>query len=332
MGCQVCIACETSNAIHGRDDRPLADGPELHRATSWAKFGADVEAIAEFTAAQGLTLVYHHHMGTIVESAARDRPLHGAHRPGDEAAARHRPRLFGGGDPAELARKLHAPRRPHPRQERAPARSRSEVEAEHLTFLEGVRRGVFTVPGDPEGGVDFPPVLQDRRRARLFRLAGHRGRAGPGGAQPAATTSRMGLKALKEMARAAGLDRAERDAHDPLLRKPDRRPAARCTTSPRTTAGWGYVGFGLYRLVPGETVAEPTGDTEVILVLVEGKARIGAGERDFGELGDAHGRLRGARRRTRLRAGRLRLVGDRHHRLHAGGLHRPGQGRAARRR
>jgi 5-deoxy-glucuronate isomerase len=52
------------------------------------------------------------------------------------------------------------------------------------------------------------------------------------------------------------------------------------------SAGWKYVGFGLYRLVAGETVAEPTGDTEVVLVLVEGRARIGAGERDFGELGE----------------------------------------------
>jgi 5-deoxy-glucuronate isomerase len=52
------------------------------------------------------------------------------------------------------------------------------------------------------------------------------------------------------------------------------------------SAGWSYVGFGLYRLMPGETAAEPTGDTEVILVLVEGKARIGGGGTDFGELGD----------------------------------------------
>ncbi|MFO1208850.1 MAG: 5-deoxy-glucuronate isomerase [Amaricoccus sp.] len=52
------------------------------------------------------------------------------------------------------------------------------------------------------------------------------------------------------------------------------------------SAGWGYVGFGLYRLAPGDTAAEPTGSTEVILVLVEGKARIAAGGTDFGELGD----------------------------------------------
>jgi 5-deoxy-glucuronate isomerase len=51
------------------------------------------------------------------------------------------------------------------------------------------------------------------------------------------------------------------------------------------SAGWGYVGFGLYRLRPGEAAGEPTGDTEVILVLVEGKARLRAGDDDFGELG-----------------------------------------------
>ena len=51
-------------------------------------------------------------------------------------------------------------------------------------------------------------------------------------------------------------------------------------------AGWGYVGFGLYRLRPGESAAEKTGETEVILVLVEGRADISGGGKAFGELGD----------------------------------------------
>lgn len=51
------------------------------------------------------------------------------------------------------------------------------------------------------------------------------------------------------------------------------------------TAGWGYVGFGLYKLKTGEKVWEDTGPREVILVLVEGKAKITAGEQNFGELG-----------------------------------------------
>ena len=52
------------------------------------------------------------------------------------------------------------------------------------------------------------------------------------------------------------------------------------------SAGWRYVGFGLYRLRAGETVAEPTGDREVILVMVEGKAALQAAGRDWGVLGE----------------------------------------------
>ena len=51
------------------------------------------------------------------------------------------------------------------------------------------------------------------------------------------------------------------------------------------TAGWGYVGFGLYRLRAGDKVAEPTDAREVILVLVEGKAELSAGGQEFGEMG-----------------------------------------------
>ncbi len=50
-------------------------------------------------------------------------------------------------------------------------------------------------------------------------------------------------------------------------------------------AGWKYVGFGLYQLEAGDNVAEATGDREIILVLVEGKAEISVDGQDFGELG-----------------------------------------------
>ena len=69
-----------------------------------------------------------------------------------------------------------------------------------------------------------------------------------------------------------------------LLRKPLAASGKVHDVTPQN-AGWSYVGFGLYRLTPGETVAEPTGDTEAILVLVEGKARISCEDVDFGELG-----------------------------------------------
>ena len=70
-----------------------------------------------------------------------------------------------------------------------------------------------------------------------------------------------------------------------LLRKPTGQMGKVHDITP-ATAGWGYVGFGLYRLKAGERAAEQTGETEVILVLVEGKAELSGGGKNFGELGD----------------------------------------------
>ena len=51
------------------------------------------------------------------------------------------------------------------------------------------------------------------------------------------------------------------------------------------SAGWRYVGFSLYHLRAGERAAELTGDREVILVMVEGKAQIWGAGQDWGVLG-----------------------------------------------
>ncbi len=52
------------------------------------------------------------------------------------------------------------------------------------------------------------------------------------------------------------------------------------------SAGWGYVGFELYRLAPGERVKARTESREVILVLVEGYAHVVAGGIDHRVMGD----------------------------------------------
>ena len=70
-----------------------------------------------------------------------------------------------------------------------------------------------------------------------------------------------------------------------LLRKPVGTTGKVHDITP-ASAGWGYVGFGLYHLASGEVATEVTGDREVILVLVEGKASIHAAGQDWGVMGD----------------------------------------------
>ncbi len=70
-----------------------------------------------------------------------------------------------------------------------------------------------------------------------------------------------------------------------LLRKPAGTNGKVHDITPEN-AGWDYVGFGLYHLNAGERASELTGDREIILVIVEGKASITGAGQDWGVLGD----------------------------------------------
>lgn len=206
MGCKVCIVCETSNAIHGNDNVALTDSPVLP-ADLWAKFGADVEAIAQYCADQGITLVYHHHMGTIVESADEIDALMAHTGPATHLLLDTGHALFGGANPEEVAHKYMG-RVGHIHCKNVRPVVRKQVESEKLSFLEGVRRGVFTVPGDAEGEVSFEPVL---------KIAAEHGYSGwlvieaeqdPAVRNPLEYQT-LGLKSLRAMAKATGLDKGD---------------------------------------------------------------------------------------------------------------------------
>jgi len=203
--CKVCIVCETSDAIHGDDAVPLVEKPVL-AADRWTGFCDGVETLAQFCAGQGLDLVYHHHMGTIVQTGEEiDRLMTGT-GPATKLLLDTGHAWFGGSDPVALAQK-YMPRVRHIHAKNVRPAIRREVEGQRLSFLEGVRRGVFTVPGDPEGGVDFLPVL------KIAAEHGYRGwlvieaEQDPAKRDPF-TYQSMGLKALRGFARGAGLDRS----------------------------------------------------------------------------------------------------------------------------
>lgn len=204
MGCKVCIACETSNAIHGADDTALSQSPVLEDA-KWAKFGADVEAIASYCADQGIALVYHHHMGTVVETEAEIDAFMAHTGPNARLLLDTGHAYFGGADPVKLAEK-YMDRVSHLHAKNVRPAIMKQVRDEGLSFLEGVRRGVFTVPGDDEGGVEFEPVLKVAVEHGYEGWLVIEAEQDPAVRNPFHYQS-MGLKALKEMARSAGLDK-----------------------------------------------------------------------------------------------------------------------------
>jgi inosose dehydratase len=205
MGSKVIIVCETSNAIHGNDGVAVNDRPRL-KDSAWKGFGAGIEALAQHAARQGITLVYHHHMGTIVEAEWEIDRLMAETGPATHLLLDTGHCYFGGGDPVRLA-KRHMARVRHIHAKNVRPAILREVREQGLSFLEGVRRGVFTVPGDAEGVVDFHGVLE------VAAMHGYQGwlvieaEQDPAVRDPVEYQS-MGLRALKAFARCAGLDRS----------------------------------------------------------------------------------------------------------------------------
>ena len=151
--CKVCIVAETSNAIHGAK-LPLSARPKLTSAETGA-FGAKLEAFAAYLGAQGVTLVYHHHIGAIVEPPEDIDALMAATGPATHLVFDAGHGAFGGGDPVTMLTR-HAARLRHSRARNIRPAIMVMVRADGSSFLQGVVAGAFSVPGDQEGGVVLP--------------------------------------------------------------------------------------------------------------------------------------------------------------------------------
>ena len=160
------VYAECSNTVQGERGTPLDARPKLSR-DELARYAAKLSELARWTTDQGLVLAYHHHMGSMVEDRDDiDRLMEGS---SDEVTLLfdtghlH----FGGADVmGTLERWGHRVRHVHFKDVReAVART---ARAERLSFLDSVVAGVFTVPGDPQGCIDFQAIT-DALRAIDYR-------------------------------------------------------------------------------------------------------------------------------------------------------------------
>jgi myo-inosose-2 dehydratase len=159
-GSTVLVFADVSGAIHGDLQRPLGERPRLS-AGDWGQLGRRITEVARSTAAEGVRLAYHHHMGTVVQSEADIDALMAATGPEvglllDTGHAR-----FAGADPVVLARR-HAARVVHVHAKDVRAAVAAQALRENWSFLRAVVAGVFTVPGD--GCVPFDRVFRELGR------------------------------------------------------------------------------------------------------------------------------------------------------------------------
>jgi len=155
LGSTVFIFAETSNAIHGDRARPLAATPRL-AAEDWTSFGARLTDVADYIQGRGLRFAYHHHLGTVVETAG-DLEAFMAHTGPSVGLTLDTGHAELGGIYPVAAIRSHPGRIAHVHCKDVRAAVFERVTSQASSFLDGVLAGMFTTPGD--GHIDYGQVM-----------------------------------------------------------------------------------------------------------------------------------------------------------------------------
>lgn len=158
LGAPVIIVAECTRCVHGQRDTALGfedhDRPHLTEA-EWPRLFEGLAKFAALCTAEGMKLVYHHHMGTVIQSEAElDRLLAGV--PAMHLLLDPGHLAFAGVDPLAVT-KRYAARIAHVHLKSVRREVVEQVRRERWSFYRAVRDGVFTIPGD--GSVDFPAIF-----------------------------------------------------------------------------------------------------------------------------------------------------------------------------
>lgn len=150
------VYAECSNTIQGAINTPVSQRPKLTRAEVMA-YAAKLSELAKWSEGQGVKLAYHHHMGAMVQDAEDIDWLMEGSDPALSLLFDTGHLHFAGADPmAVLEKWAHRVHHVHYKDVRQPVLD--VLHAKDGSFLDAVAGGAFTVPGDPEGCIDFDAV------------------------------------------------------------------------------------------------------------------------------------------------------------------------------
>ncbi|WP_298850389.1 myo-inosose-2 dehydratase [uncultured Ruegeria sp.] len=148
------VYAECSNTVQGQIGTPVNDRPKLSKDEVLTYAGKLTE-LAKWMADQGMSMAYHHHMGTIIESEDEVNWLMEGSGPELKLCFDTGHLLFGGGDVmATLNRWGDRVHHVHFKDIRPEVVQ--ETRENNRSFLDAVIAGGFTVPGD--GCIDFQAV------------------------------------------------------------------------------------------------------------------------------------------------------------------------------
>ena len=158
MGAKVIGAAEVGNSIQGTDD-PIFDAKPVYTEEQWEKVIRGFNKMADLADEKGMKLACHHHMGTGVQTMEEiDRFMESVQ---DNVwllyDSGHIYYSEGNFESTITLLEKYLDRTAHVHLKDVRPEVIEKVRQNKSSFLDGVRAGTFTVPGD--GAIDFEPIF-----------------------------------------------------------------------------------------------------------------------------------------------------------------------------
>ena len=157
MGAKIINVAEQGHSIQGKDE-PIFDNKPVFTDDEWKRLASGLEVLGKLAAEKGMKIAYHHHMGTGVQTISEIDRLMEMTDPNLVYLLFDTGHLVFSGEDPEYILKKYIKRIKHVHLKDIRKDIYEKVKSEKMSFLGGVRSGVFTVPGD--GCIDFKPLFK----------------------------------------------------------------------------------------------------------------------------------------------------------------------------
>lgn len=158
MGAKVIVVSEQGHSIQGQMNTPVFDGKYRFTEEEWNLLAAGLNKLGALAREKDMKIVFHHHMGTGVQTEEEiDKLMESTDENLVYLLFDSGHLAYSGEDYIKILSK-YVNRIKHVHLKDIRPQVVQEVKDQKLSFLQGVRKGAFTVPGD--GCIDFAPIFK----------------------------------------------------------------------------------------------------------------------------------------------------------------------------
>ena len=159
MGSKIIGASEQSHSVQGQMETPVFGHKYVMNDEEWELLCTGLNKLGKIAKEEyGISLTFHHHMGTVVQTAEETaRLMEGTDPEYVNLLFDSGHFAYCGEDPVAMVKK-YVDRIKHVHLKDIRPDVVAKVKAEDMSFLAGVRAGAFTIPGD--GCVDFDSIFK----------------------------------------------------------------------------------------------------------------------------------------------------------------------------